>query len=392
MTAFTRTLQTLQGDRSIGATAGLLLAIVLLAAWLWWCLFARVALHETSTEARLEVDRAVHPVQSPLVGKVARTWLAAGSEVRAGDPLIELDTSAERLQAAEERSRLEAIRAEIAARRREADAEENAARQERASARSAVDEARAAVSQAEAAARFATGQSERALALDTHGATSKEQLARLRAEAEQAGFAVERARAVVQRIEQEHLTRDLEREVRLRRMAVEITRLEGQANTLEASIHRLDNEVERRIVRAPIDGFLAEAATLRVGAVLSEAEHVASLVPSGDLVVVARFAPPAALGRIAPGQPATLHLDGFPWGEYGAIRAKVARVASEVREGTVRVELLLDGPPPARIPLQHGLPGIVEVEVERSTPMALILSAAGRYIRAPRNAPAARNP
>jgi multidrug resistance efflux pump len=357
-----------------------------------WCIFARVALHETTSEARLEVDRAVYPVQSPIAGKVARTWLAIGGAVRAGDPLIELDTSAERLHAAEERSRLQAVNAEIAARRHQVTAEESAEKQERKSASVAADEALATVSQAEAAARFAAEQGERASALNTQGATSREELARLRAEAEQTRFAVERARAAVRRVEQEQLTREREREVRLRRLGVDIARLEGQASTLQAAIQRLDNEVELRMVRAPIDGVLAETSILRIGAVLAEAEHVASLVPSGNLVVVARFPPPAALGRIAPGQPATLHLDGFPWAEYGGIRMKVAQVASEIRGGTVRVELVVDGPTPPRIPLQHGLPGIVEVEVERTSPMALLLRAAGQTLGAPRNGFATAKP
>jgi membrane fusion protein (multidrug efflux system) len=173
--------------------------------------------------------------------------------------------------------------------------------------------------------------------------------------------------------------------VRIRGLAVALTRLEGQADTLKAGINRLENEIERRIIRAPIEGFLAEAASLRVGAVLAEAEQVASLVPAGSLLGVARFAPPAALGRIAPGQRATMRLEGFPWAEYGALRLKVIRVASEIRDGTVRVELALDGSQPSRIPLQHGLPGIVEVEVERTTPMAVILNAAGHFVGAPRS-------
>jgi len=53
----------------------LLIAIALLAAWLSWCAFARVALHETTTEARLEVVRRPSGTESrrrksraPLVG------------------------------------------------------------------------------------------------------------------------------------------------------------------------------------------------------------------------------------------------------------------------------------------------------------------------------------
>jgi membrane fusion protein (multidrug efflux system) len=56
----------------------------------------------------------------------------------------------------------------------------------------------------------------------------------------------------------------------------------------------------------------------------------------------------------------------------------VAKVASEVRDGAVRVELVIDQVSARRIPLQHGLPGSVEIEVERTTPWTLLMRHAGR--------------
>jgi hypothetical protein len=49
------------------------------------------------------------------------------------------------------------------------------------------------------------------------------------------------------------------------------------------------------------------------------------------------------------------------------------------------VELRVDPSRPCRIPLQHGMPGSVEVAVERVTPVALILRLAGRMLASPRN-------
>ena len=66
--------------------------------------------------------------------------------------------------------------------------------------------------------------------------------------------------------------------------------------------------------------------------------------------------PAVALGRRA-GQPARLRLDSFPWTQYGSLATTVSRVASEVRDGRVRVELTVASEPPARLPLQHGLRG-----------------------------------
>jgi hypothetical protein len=57
---------------------------------------------------------------------------------------------------------------------------------------------------------------------------------------------------------------------------------------------------------------------------------------------------------------------------------RVERVANEPRDGRIRVELALRPFSRSRLPLQHGLPGLVEVEVERVTPAALVLRTVGK--------------
>jgi membrane fusion protein (multidrug efflux system) len=134
---------------------------------------------------------------------------------------------------------------------------------------------------------------------------------------------------------------------------------------------------------APVAGRLGEVAVLRVGAFVDEGDTLGAVVPRGSLRIVAEFLPPAALGRIRPGQPAWMRLAGFPWTQYGALRATVQRVGHEVREGRVRVELTVDAGSGAAVPLQHGLPGSVEVQTEMVTAATLALRTAGRLIDRP---------
>jgi membrane fusion protein (multidrug efflux system) len=147
-------------------------------------------------------------------------------------------------------------------------------------------------------------------------------------------------------------------------------------------VKRLEYEIERRILRAPVDGRIAEAADLRVGAFIDEGERLAAIVPEGPLRVVAQFTPAAAMGRVRVGQTGRVRLLGFPWTEYGSLRASVSRVANEVRDGLVRVELAVDSLP-AALPLTHALPGDVEVEVERVRPFLLVLRILGGSLTRP---------
>ena len=378
-TAFARTLRSLNADRAGRSIAGVVVALGLAGAWAAWSLSAHVTLYEVSASARLEVDQAVTAIQAPLSGRVVATNLAIGREVAAGDVLVELDSEAERFELAQERARLEALGPQVRALREQSAAEEAARGQEKNAARAAAEQALSGVREAEAPVRFAENDQERMRQLRAEGLIPERDYQRGQADMQRARAAAESQRLAVSRLQQEQLTRESDREARLKSLATEIARMETQIPALEVSIARLTHEIDLRRVRAPISGRMGEAAVLRPGAVVREGERLAAIVPASKLAMIAQFAPSSALGRIRAGQPARLRLDGFPWAQYGTVTATVSRVAGEVRDGSVRVELAVDRAAPG-IPLQHGLPGAVEVEVERATPTALILRNAGRMV------------
>src|SRR5918995_1310404 len=231
----------------------------------------------------------MHPIDARMAGRVVRVTLPVGAAVKEGDVLVELEADAERLALEQSRARLDALDPEIASIRREIAAEERAIDDERRSAAGARDEQR---------------------------------------------------------------TRESDRLVRIQRLRGTLSRLEGERGTSAAAVKRFEYEVERRVLRAPVAGRIGEAVDLKTGAAVREGERLAAIVPDGPLRVVAQFAPAAAFGRVFSGQPATVRLEGFPWAEYGSLRARVTRVANEMRDGLVRVELEVTGTPPA-LPISH---------------------------------------
>ena len=233
------------------------------------------------------------------------------------------------------------------------------------------------------AARTADEEAELFARLQARGLPAQIDLLRAKAEAQKRRAAADTLRLAVSRLESDHRTQESDRNARLVGLRRDVTRLAGDMTTAAATVERLAHEIERRRLRAPMAGRLGEVAELRVGSVVREGDRLAAVVPRGDLQVVADFLPPSALGRIRPGQPARLRLEGFPWAQYGSLEATVSRVASEVRDGRVRVELSVDPDRASPIPLQHGLPGAVEVQVERVAPVTLVLRTAGKLLAQP---------
>jgi membrane fusion protein (multidrug efflux system) len=385
-TAFSQTYRTLGADRFVARGLVLVGVVILLGVWAWWAMRAAVPIYEVAPGARIEQDAASYPVQSPFAGKLVRAGLVLGREVRRGEILAEVDTEPDRLRVQQEQSRVRALDSDIARLRSQQTAEDAARGAEHQSTRAAIAEAMNRRREAETAAAFADQEEQRLRKLRDARLVAERDHERAAAEARRLRQNIETIQASAARLEQEQNTRDRERDVRLGRIASDITRLEGEHLTLAASMSTLGYEIERRKVRAPADGRIAEAAILHPGAVIAEGEKLAAIVPNGRLHIVAQFPAAAAFGRIRPGQPARVRLDGFPWAEFGTVAARVERVAGEVRDGRVRVELAVLDSPGLRAPLQHGMPGTVEVEVERLAPVQLALRAAGQWLASPRGA------
>jgi hypothetical protein len=98
-----------------------------------------------------------------------------------------------------------------------------------------------------------------------------------------------------------------------------------------------------------------------------------------DGTVVADF-PAEAAGRILPGQPALLHLQGALAAEAGALPASVMEVAEPTGQDHVRVELYPQWDADLLTAPENGLRGQVEVEVERVSPAYLFLHTAGQFL------------
>jgi len=383
MPDFACTFQRLRADHSNSTWWISIASGLALAAWIFLALFAQVSLYEVSTDARVELDGATYPIDSPFAGRIVATSLHTGRPVRRGDLLIEIDAEAEELQLHEVQVQAQGLAPQIAQLNAQIDAERSMRSEEDRAARLRAQEAESRIHEAQVPADYAEKNLARIRALRAENYVSAHDLEKAESDASQLRAAASALEMAANRIPQDQAARNREREVRIGRLQGEIATLEAQRDTLQAETARLNYEIERRRIRAPVDGLIGEAVNLRVGAVVAATDRLGSIVPAGRLLVVAHYPAQAAFGRIRAGQRATLRLDGFPWAEFGTVSATVAEVGREVRDGKVRVELALLSRSSFRGSLEHGMPGTLEVAVERLSPLNLILRTAGQWLTRP---------
>ena len=319
-TPFSRSMQSLAADGFRYSLSGMLLAAVLLSAWAVWFFIARVTLYEVSVGARLEVSEAAHPVEAQVAGRVRATHLVLGQEVQGGDVLVELDVDAQRLQLEEER--LAALASQPAELRNEIKAEEAAKHEDQQAGRIALAQARARYREAEATAQLRVQEAQRIEFLYARAAAAELEFLRATAEVRKNEETINALRLEVGRLERDLQMRVNDRQTRLQRLRLYVTQLEGQIAVTRTTSERLEYEIERRYIRAPVAGRLGEVATLQVGTWVREGARLGAVVPPGTLKVMADFLPSAAIGRIQAGQPARLRLEGFPGRNTGPFRRR----------------------------------------------------------------------
>lgn len=379
--SFSRSTRALQADRFRRPTLGLLAGLLLFAAWGGWFFLSEVSVYALSDQARLEVETAVYDIQAPVSGRVTAVHMALGQQVNDSTLLFELDAEAQRLALQEEQANLAARERQLIALKQEYASGSRALEQNAQADIASLDEIQARYDEAEAAAQLAEGEAERYRQLFEQDFVAANEYEQAQSLARQRRAAADVQKHSLTRMDYSRQSTGSDRRTELDQLQGEIARIEGDIARTEATVDRLRYEIDQRHVTAPIEGIIGEATELRTGSFVEAGDQLGSVVPTGNLLAIAHFAPSEAVGRVKPGQPAQIRLDGFPWTQYGSVAATVERVAKELQGGLVRVELNVDPDSETLIPLQHGLFGTLEVEVDRVSPAALVLRNAGKLLR-----------
>lgn len=384
--SFARTTRSLAVDSSRYVLVALGVAGVGLLCWLLWFCFGSVTVYEVSRQARLEVGSAPRDVTPVQAGRLVETRLVIGKSVRAGDLLVALDSASQQLRLADAEARLRNLPLRAASLRREIGSLRTAMVDGQQSAVAELAAARARLSEASAASEFAREAERRQRADSLSGGSPQVEALRAASEARKAAASRAALSADVTKLGLDARTRGAESEAQIESLSRTALAIDAEIAATRELIAQLRIEIENRMVRAPIDGVIGELLPLRPGAVVASGQKLATIVPSGRLLIVAEFDPATAIGRLRPNQRAKLRLDGFPWAQFGSVDARVLRVAGEMRDRSVRVELSTAAEATRGLALRHGMTGTVEVSVEDMSPATLLLRTVGQSFAPPAKA------
>lgn len=375
--SFTRTLRSL--DAPSPKTPWLLAGLLLVAGWGWWLCSSRLHVYASSSRARIEVSRMVHRVAAEEGGRVVLHRIQLGRQVKKGDVLVALDDSVQRARLTQELAELASFRKRMRAVEHQIEAA-RAVRESRSqvgqfSAKQAVMR----VERSRSEAQFKERLNDIAVSLHQREINSRVDAMHAQEELVSSRLRVRDAEIEASRVDAARDFADKSELAQLAQLSRELAELEAAIIVSEAEIEAIKIGIKRREIATPAGGELGSVASLHEGDVIEPGDIIATVIPRGDVRIVAEFDPDDVAGRIVPGQSARMRLTGVSWVEFGLLEATVSSVAVEPRDGTNRVELALAQEKLA-IPVQHGLTGSVDIRVEELAPWALLARAIGARV------------
>lgn len=348
-----------------------------IGAWFAWFSISRLGVYEVSNSARLEAGGATYDIASKFGGTILTSEMQIGDEVVAGEPLAALDAAVQQLDTAEQLARLESFPARISALKNEIAALQSALQSDGQGAGQQNAALRARIREAEANVAFARENASRLRRQSMNGGVAEIEAERAESVRKQAEAQRDALIAESRKSGFDASSRAGENNARLEALRSELATLQSEEVASQAASGRMSLELDQRIIRAPVSGILGDVLPLRPGSAIAPGQKIATIIPKHKLVIVASYKASTGLGRIRPGQNAEMRLDGFPWTQFGTVKARVLRVAAEARGNNIRVELEPLSPPSHKFAMRHGLTGQVEILIEKASPLSLMLRAAG---------------
>ncbi|WP_171818449.1 HlyD family secretion protein [Pyxidicoccus fallax] len=295
--------------------------------------------HESTDDA--QVEGRIANVSPRIAGQVAKVLVADNQQVKAGDVLVELDTSdlTAKLEVASAdvlsaEAQLSSAQAQLALTETNAGANLRQARggvvqasSSIHSSKAALEQARADVDSAEARFKLAEADMARVKTLKAEGAVTQADLDARQAGYDQARAALDVARARLTSTEagvqgssggleaaQGKLAAAETVQVQVQAAQAAVKLADARLKQAQAALRLAELNLSYAQVRAPVAGVVSRR-TVEAGQMVSPERPLMALVPQDDIWVVANFKEDQ-VGEMKPGQKVELTVDAFGGREF----------------------------------------------------------------------------
>lgn len=263
-------------------------ALVAIVALVLWVIHyeTRGRYYEGTDDAYLRADAVT--VSPRISGYVAQVFVADNQDVKAGAPLVRIDSRDYNAQAAQYRAQIDVAQANVANVR--------AGLREQ---QSAIAQGRAQLASSRADAAFAAGEVARYAPLAATGAETREKLSSLRNQATQAAKTADAQAAALEQAER-----------RIASLNAQVLQAKAQGEAAQAQLTAADVNVGSAIVRASVAGRIGDK-SVRIGQFVQSGLRMMSVVPLQAIYISANFKE-TQVGLMRPGQPAEIAVDALP--------------------------------------------------------------------------------
>ena len=175
----------------------------------------------------------------------------------------------------------------------------------------------------------------------------------------------------------ESIARRNQEEARFKREAAnEISDYERRIASLSEELNRADEQDDRSMVRAPIDGVVKNLRFQAPGNVVKPGEPIMEVVPLKDELVIEVKISPANRGYVHIGQEVLVKISTYDFFRYGGLIGEVSEIAADTDTTkndeqfyriVVSTEKTWVGDEPGVYPISPGMTGEVDIKVDTQT-------------------------
>jgi membrane fusion protein, multidrug efflux system len=262
----------------------ILLAVVGVVALLYWWLVGRFI--QSTDDAYLQADSVT--VAPKVNGYVTDVYVGDNVTVKAGDPLVRLDSR--QYQAA-----LDQAKATVDARQADIERAQAGIKQQQA----AIEQAKAQLQVAQVSARHADDEVRRYGPLAKTGAESGDQLSVLISNRDQAQATLAADKAALDQAQ-----------ARIADLNAQIAQAQSQLEAAQASAKQSQLDLQDTLIRSSLDGRIGDR-TVRVGQYAQPGTRLMTVVPVQSIYLTANFKE-TQIGHMRAGQSAKIHVDALP--------------------------------------------------------------------------------